>query len=99
MKHEKEWYTCDRCGCEIGGRYDIPTGSGFTYGYRKIFCKPAELRTITADKSGYVTSERLITPDIVGVDITECYSEKHRTIHLCGKCRKAFERFLRNENI
>lgn len=98
MKHEKEWYTCDRCGCEIGDMFNIPTGAGFVHGIRETFCKPAELRTITASKSGYVTKERLIAPEIFGVDIMEYYNEKHRTIHLCGKCRKSFERFLRNED-
>lgn len=96
MKHEKEWYTCDRCGCEIG---KIPTGAGFIRGFWSTFCKPVELHTITADKSGYVTNKRLIEQDIVGIDIVEHYNEKHRDIHLCGKCRKALERFLRNEDI
>lgn len=94
MKHEKEWYTCDRCGREIGDRFKIPTGAGFIRGFWKTFCKPAELETITAEKSGYITDKRLIAPEIVGVDITEYYNEKRRTIHLCGKCRKAFERFF-----
>lgn len=98
MKHEKEWYTCDRCGCEIGDRFKIPTGAGFIKRFWKKFCNPTELQAITADKNGYVVNRSLIALDIVGVDITEYYGEKHRTIHLCGKCRKAFERFLRNED-
>lgn len=99
MKHEKEWYTCDRCGCEIGDRFNIPTGAGFVGRFRNMLCKPTELETITADKRGYITGERLIAPEIVGVDITEYYNEKREIIHLCGKCRKAFERFLGNEDI
>lgn len=96
MKHEKEWYTCDRCGCEIN---KISTGAEFIRGFWSAFCKPAELHTITADKSGYVTNKRFIEQVIIGMDIVEYYNEKHRTIHLCGKCRKEFERFLRNEDI
>lgn len=98
MKHEKEWYTCDRCGCEIGDRFKIPTDAGFIGRFRNMLCKPSELETITADKRGYIANERLIAPEIVGVDITEYYNEKRRNIHLCSKCRKAFERFLRNEH-
>ncbi|MCM1224196.1 MAG: hypothetical protein NC548_58065 [Lachnospiraceae bacterium] len=98
MKHEKEWYTCDRCGCVIGDRFDIPTGAGFIKTFYKIFCKPAELATITEEKGAYITDSKLVTPDVVGLDIIEYYNENRQTIHLCGKCRKEFERFMRNES-
>lgn len=33
-------------------------------------------------------------PPIVAVEIITGYNRKDRTIHLCGKCRKEFERFM-----
>lgn len=33
-------------------------------------------------------------PPIIAVEIITGYNRKDRTIHLCGKCRKAFERFM-----
>lgn len=37
-------------------------------------------------------------PPIIAVEIIAGYNRKDRTIHLCDKCRKAFERFMRNED-
>lgn len=95
MKHEKEWYTCDRCGAEIK---EIPTRAIWKNIFSKQECKPEELRVISVEKSGYITDEKFIDQDVVSLSIVECYNMKDREIHLCGKCRKAFERFLGNEN-
>lgn len=97
MKHEKkEWYTCDRCGAEING-----TPSNVIQSWRNIIrrsiLKPSELHALTADKNGYVSKTELLLPDVVSAEIVEYYDGKTKEVHLCGKCRKAFEKFLRNE--
>lgn len=56
---------------------------------------PAELTMITAERNGYVTNENLIAKDVVTAQIIEYYDEKRKVIHLCGKCQKEFERFMR----
>ncbi len=94
MKHKKEWITCDRCGAEIE---ETPRGAGYIHFIRRKICKPEELKILATDRSGYISNTELISPEIVSVEIVEGYSEKQNTIHLCGKCRKEFERFLKNE--
>lgn len=95
MKHEKkEWYTCDRCGNIIK---ETPSGAGRKHILHRIICKPTELEMLTANRFGYITDTNLISPEIVSVEITESYTEHRKQIHLCGKCRKEFEKFLKGE--
>ncbi len=94
MIHKKEWATCDRCGAKIE---EMPRGAGNTPKLRRKLCKPEELKVLKADRYGYISNTELINPEIVSVEIVEYYSEKQNTIHLCGKCRKEFERFMKNE--
>lgn len=97
MKHEKkEWYTCDRCGDIIK---ETPSGAGWKHILHRIICKPTELETLTADRFGYIVDPNLISPEIVSVEITESYTQHRKTIHLCGKSRKEFERFMKNKGI
>jgi hypothetical protein len=51
---------------------------------------------LTAYRNGYISDTQLIAPEIVSAEIVEEYCEKQKTIHLCGKCRKDFERFIKN---
>lgn len=95
MKHEKkEWYTCDRCGADIK---KIPYAAGQRHFFRRSIFNPTELKLLTADRYGYISDTQLISPEIVSAEITEGYCEKQRTIHLCGKCRKAFDEFMKNK--
>lgn len=95
MKHEKkEWYTCDRCGVDIK---EIPYAAGERHFFHRRIFNPTELKLLTADRYGYISDTQLISPEIVSVEITEGYFENRKTIHLCGKCRKEFEKFMRNE--
>lgn len=99
MKHEKkEWYTCDRCGEKIE---EIPSNviQSWRNIIRRRLLKPSELHTLTADKAGYISKTELLSPDVVSAEIVEYYNMKRNEIHLCGKCRKEFERFMRNEPI
>ncbi len=94
MKHEKkEWYTCDRCGVGIK---EIPYAAGQRHFLHRSAFKPTELEMLTAERYGYISDTQLISPDIVSAEIVEGYCEKQKTIHLCGKCRKDFERFIKN---
>ena len=91
MKHEKEWHTCDRCGKEID---NIPRQQHIL---RKKIVSPTELKMMCDEKCGYVGNTHLITDDVVSVTIVECHDVKTRRFDLCPKCRKDFERFMRNE--
>lgn len=100
MKHEinshKEWYTCDRCGNEIK---DIDTGkifSRFPHIRNKSY-KLSEFQTIAFERHGHILKSEFIIPEIVSVEIIERYFEKEKTIHLCGKCRKEFDNFMKNK--
>ena len=96
MKHQKEWYTCDRCGAEIK---DDPK--------RLLNCicymprKYAKLDTITID--GINTSVNKIVGELeseiklLGMDISYTYRSKTTELNLCPKCRKDFERFMKGE--
>lgn len=94
MKHEKEWYTCDRCGVIINMSMRN-VGTHIPFRRKKIY-KHAKLETVIVDKNGYIAKEELMLPDNVVVEIHEYYEENRKTIHLCGKCRKEFERFMGN---
>lgn len=81
MKHQKEWHICDRCGAKIS--------------YRKI----NEIKYTGFGELSY-PQPIFEDGDIVG-EIEKI--EKHRILsktkilELCPKCRKDFERFMRNE--
>ena len=92
MKHEKEWYTCDRCGKEIDM---LPSQQHIL---RRKIVSPIELEMMCDEKYGYVGNKDLITKDVVSVTIVETHDVKTRRFDLCPKCRKDFERFMRNEH-
>lgn len=72
MKHEKEWYTCDRCGAEI------------KYNYSAVV-------NIEVEKQSYCLGP-------CGIFYTKETQRESDSFDLCPKCRKDFERFMRNEN-
>lgn len=94
MRHEKEWYTCDRCGNVFD---ETPKDAIARIAQRIWRGQPAELEMMTSEHEGYISKEYLCLQDIVSVNITEYYNAKENKFHLCGKCRKDFERFMRNE--
>nr|DAT53787.1 MAG TPA: cysteine-rich protein [Bacteriophage sp.] len=71
MKHEKEWYTCDRCGEEI------------EYNYSAVV-------NIEVEKQSYCLGP-------CGIFYTKETKRESDSFDLCPKCRKDFERFMRNE--
>lgn len=91
MKHEKEWYTCDRCGEEIKS---LPRDSIWMKIKRKVTLTAEEYRMITAESKGYIGDAKYLAPDILSVEILTYYETNNKSIHLCGKCRKEFEGFI-----
>ena len=91
MKHEKEWYTCDRCGEEIDM---LPSQQHIL---RRKIVSPIELEMMCDEKYGYIGDTHLITDDVISVTIVECHDVETRRFDLCPKCRKDFERFMKNE--
>lgn len=91
MKHSEEWYTCDRCGCRIN---DVPENRRHINIFRspKIFNLDVE----TVELTGYVSEEHLVGEKVLSATITEFYNDQNKQIHLCEKCRKDFERFMKN---
>ena len=91
MKHEKEWHTCDRCGAEID---KMPEETGI---FGRKFLSPAELEMIYSDKDGYVSDEYMVSENVMAVTIVEKQYKKRKSFDLCPRCRKDFERFMKNE--
>lgn len=93
MRHEKEWYTCDRCGSEIKMMPERRTF--FT---RKVITS-AEFSMRFANSAGYVSDTELVSPLLTGVQIKEICDVGYKEFHLCPKCRKEFEEWMKNEKV
>jgi hypothetical protein len=91
VRHEKEWYTCDRCG---SGFDRLPEDRNW---FSRRLMSPAELEMIYEESTGFVSDKYRIKKDTLSVEIRECFSRRNKTLHLCPKCRKDFERFMDNE--
>lgn len=96
MIHEEKWYTCDHCGERIENlvedvlnclpeeiKKDIPRDD-----YLKIMSGESDSKIIKAEFDGKETET---------LTICKRFLTKEQTIHLCGKCKREFERFMRNE--
>lgn len=98
MIHREEWYTCDRCGEKIENLIDdvvdclpeevqaeIPRDD-----YLKITRGEADISMIDAKFNGNDTET---------VTIQRKFLKTEETFHLCHKCKKEFERFMKNEKL
>lgn len=95
MKHKKEWYICDRCGEEISE--NIYAWKDFPGHFIKKIKSSEEIAVFSNEPYGYVCGQTHELPDIKAVSIVRGYHRKEKVLHLCGKCRKDFERFMCNE--
>lgn len=95
MKHEKEWYTCDRCGEEI--KEDVGAWQWVLGHITKHMSRDEVLDIIQAKPYGYVSGVVHELPEISAVTIVRGYHRENKTMHLCGKCRKEFEQFMKME--
>ena len=92
MKHEKEeWYTCDRCGEYIK---NVPS-SLLKIPFRRT--KIINIDTCIASPDNYISGMKPILENVYSMDIVEYYEYKKNHYHLCGKCRKEFDRWIKNE--
>ena len=92
MKHEKEWYTCDRCGNEIDR---LP---GERSWFTKMKMNPEEFKMIYEESQGYLSDKhKLIKGNVLSVEIIGYSRRKEKILHLCHKCRKDIERFMKND--
>lgn len=96
MKHQKEWHTCDRCGKEIE-KPKIWYTKGFPCLRTVNLKRPMSFEEIyTEIEQGGI--EPIVNKDgIQNIMLCEYYYTKTKQIDLCPKCRKDFERFMRNE--
>lgn len=96
MKHEKKWITCDRCGCEI--KNDLKR---LLHSVCIMPTKCVSLDTITIDGiDPYVKKEvQEIESEnkFLEMEISYSYKGKTREFHLCPRCRKDFDRFMKGE--
>lgn len=96
MKHSKEWHTCDRCGAEIE-KPKIWYDRIFPYLRTVNLKKAMSFKEIfTEIKQGRIEPV-ISTNGIENIVLEEYYCTKTKQIDLCPKCRKDFERFMRNE--
>lgn len=91
MKHKNKCKTCDRRGAEIGKMPDF-------LNYLIPVKMPAHFRMDYFDKTGYIANERLLRNKMLSATIVVSHERKSKEYDLCSKCRKDFERFMKNEN-
>lgn len=90
MKHKKEWYTCDRCGEYIKNTpLSLPT-----IPLRNT--RMLDMTTHTVSLANYMANLKPVLENVYSMDIVEYYDYKAKHYHLCGKCRKEFERWIKN---
>lgn len=92
---KKEIYICDRCGKEI--QHTISTSKCIISFINKLK-KTAEIKTMIAERCGYIPDKYLSLPEVDEIKVVESYNYKNREYYLCSDCRKAFERFMKNQH-
>ena len=101
MKHEKEWYTCDRCGEEID---QIPSQKHIL---RRKIVSPIELEMMCDEKYAYIKTREIkplheksiyTAEDLAKEVFPMAIWRDDMRYDLCPKCRKDFKRFMRNEH-
>lgn len=90
MKHNKEWYTCDKCGEEMNANL-------FKSGWRSKIRLSATI--YEKYRYGYLPEDILPqeNTDSVTIEGVFGYGSKFKQIHLCNKCGKKFKEFIKNE--
>lgn len=97
MKHEKIYYTCDRCGQKIVGTSEIPF-------MRRFWGKKIDL---SIDTTTYEPKTNLTDAlkdadkksEIATLLLETHYNTKRNSYELCGQCRKDFVRFMNNKEV
>lgn len=90
---KKEVMICDRCGKEIKNyisKFKHLSIENFSRPYRRV-------ETISTEIAERCYATPFLIPNIESMEIRECYGPKRKEYNLCHDCRKAFERFMKNE--
>lgn len=90
MKHSKEWHTCDRCGVKVKPIQEEQI-------FRFVHINRADLQMMYSEKNGYVVGITPTSEENISVELVEDCVIRKAKFELCPKCRKEFERFMRNE--
>lgn len=90
---KKEIYICDRCGKEM---QHTVRETRYISGFTKLK-KTAEIKTMIAERRGYIQDKYLTLPEVNEIEVVENYNFKNKEYILCPDCRKLFERFMKNE--
>lgn len=91
MIHHEEYYICDRCGTVIHPGFSVP----FSSQRMQVF----DIRTDMPEIQEYMNGGIKKLSDVkLGMEIIKNYTYDSKRYHLCYKCRKDFERFMKNEN-
>lgn len=91
---KKEIYFCDRCGKEI---QHTVRETWYAMEFSKLK-KTDEIKTMIAERFGYIPDKYLSLPEVDEIEVVESYNHKNKEYLLCSDCRKAFERFMKNEH-
>ena len=91
---KKEIYICDRCGKEI---QHTVREARYVSGFSKLK-KTAEIKTMITERCGYIPDKYFTLPEVNEIEVIEFYKSKNKEYILCQDCRKAFERFMKNEH-
>ena len=98
MKHEKEWCTCDRCGKEINIPKEKKWYDCITPHLREMkLKKPVSFREYQTNIRQNIVLPEPELSQIDSIRLKEYYVSETESIDLCPKCRKDFERFMKNE--
>lgn len=85
MKHEEEWYSCDRCGAKIGEGY--------------CFAGKCEKKYITVSETDLEKYTTGVTRNSYGgciISMVHSIIPRKKNIHLCKQCRKDFNKFMKD---
>ena len=97
MKHEDTYYTCDRCGENIGKKIPSERRGILSKRIKRLNMQNmADVEFISENIVGYVSNAYLVNHPMANTEIVESSETKTIHYHLCGKCRKDFEKFMKN---
>lgn len=94
MIHQEKWYTCDRCGERIENLVEDV-----------LNCLPEEvsvkiprddyLKIMSGESDISIVNAEFDEKDTETITISKRFLTKEDTLHLCGKCKREFERFMK----
>lgn len=98
MIYRKQWYTCNRCGAEIENLVDDVL-SCLREEVQKDILREDYLQIARGGELDVsILDTKFKNDDFENVTIGKVFLKNEETIHLCHKCKKEFERFMRNES-